>query len=122
MELHQLLGMGDEALDGPLAKRGTATAARHAQARAEREPWRMTGWKPERPGYWSEDPLLSWRGACPHPNCGCEISYDPRNMTAERGCINIDCPWDELRANELKPKPTPDVVELHRRFSGLDID
>lgn len=122
MELHHLLDMGDEALDGPLAKRDTATAARHIEEKLAREPWRLTGWKPERPGYWSEDPLLSWRGGCPHPNCGCEISYDPVNRERLRACINADCPWDELRENEMKPKPMPDVVDLHRRFSGLDFD
>lgn len=111
----------DELMDAALAEVRSVVPVERVSA-PQRPPYqRMTGWRPEKPGYWSEDPLLSWRGACPHPKCACELQYSPMNMETERACANADCPWDEL-CKELKPAPSPDVVVLHRRFSGLDFD
>lgn len=74
---------------------------------------KTNGWKQEPRGYWSDDPLLAWKGACSHGECRCEVYRDEAKGEMVRTCLNKDCPWG-------LPGPPAEKSHLEKRFAGID--
>lgn len=83
-----------------------------------------TGWKRESSNYWSADPLLAWKGACPHSSCQCAVYFDHQTGNTVKRCANSDCPWELAAKPEPLSTASPEAETGHlaKRFGGLEYD